>query len=393
MQVLRWSFISAASLAAVAQEMAHEGDPVCWEDGIPPEYCCGDDYGDAGMVGCVVVFSHLVVRCSSAKFDEFIEKRLPRHRVYLHSVSFDMEGRYWRVFVFLFLPSGTPSCWVMGFRYTRCCGVKKKKPYTPSARRSIKLSNPCDYIVVGAGSGGATVASRLETAYRVCLVEQNNDPDKYWSEGHPVGPKEKDWQYKFGRGVGGSTLINSGVYTRGNLEDYAEWGGEEYWGVNRTLELFKTLEHPASIPGYEVDYDYHPYRKNPAEKPAHATLVSSKRHELPPIFRAIADAWEENGLGKYRVDPHSSTEMTGLGGVWRWMGCGDDMDAACTPQRVSRWRYVGHERNHESVDVTLTKYHFENLPSTPPSNNFNLLSCATCTYGKFCFRFSRAKGG
>lgn len=65
--------------------------------------------------------------------------------------------------------------------------------------------------------------------------------------------------------------------------------------------------------------------------------------------------WEEGGLGRYRVDPHSDKDMEGLGGVWRFVGCADEMDAACTPQRVPRWRYIGHEREHQSVDHLLVK--------------------------------------
>ena len=47
--------------------------------------------------------------------------------------------------------------------------------------------------------------------------------------------------------------------------------------------------------------------------------------------------------------------MKGLGGTWRWMGCNDTMDVACMPQRVPRWRYVGHEREHQSANLMLSK--------------------------------------
>ncbi|CAD7975090.1 unnamed protein product [Amoebophrya sp. A25] len=294
-RILASATTTFAVLGGVSGELAIQGDPVCWEDGVPPEYCCGEDYGE----------------------------------------------------------TGTPSCWVMGFRYTRCCGVKKKKAYTPAARRSVKLSTPCDFIVVGAGSGGATVASRLETAYRVCIVEVTNDDKNQWTAGYPVGPK--NWKYTFGQGIGGSTLVNSGVYTRGNLEDYEEWGGDEFWGQNRTKELFKTLEAPEAVPGFDVDYEWHPHRRAPGTKPSKVSLISAEKHELPPVFRAVVNAWEKEGLGPYRVDPHSKPDMEGIGGTWRFSGCDGDMDAACSPQRVARWRYIGHEREHQSVDQLLTK--------------------------------------
>jgi len=64
-----------------------------------------------------------------------------------------------------------------------------------------------------------------------------------------------------------------------------------------------------------------------------------------------------NMPGGYRVDPHAQTNMAGLGGIWRLMGCGDELgaelDVSCSPQRVSRWRYVGHEREHQSANLKL----------------------------------------
>lgn len=158
----------------------YEGDPECWTPDITRRQCCNEKYGDAG----------------------------------------------------------TPSCWVEGFRFTKCCGVRRKEPYSPPARRSIDITHHCDFIVVGAGSGGATVASRLETAFRVCIVDVTNDPENKWTSTYHVG----EFNYAFGQGIGGSTLISSGVYTRGELKDYEEWGGEKYWNINRTLGLFRSIE-------------------------------------------------------------------------------------------------------------------------------------------------------
>ena len=122
------------SLLAPHVSAEYKGDDTCWLDGIPRNFCCDNQYKEAG----------------------------------------------------------TPSCWTPGFRYARCCGAKNRGPkYVPPSRRSIKLSTPCDYIVVGAGSGGGTVASRLETAFRTCIVEVTNDPKDQWTNGFPV----KDWKY------------------------------------------------------------------------------------------------------------------------------------------------------------------------------------------------------
>lgn len=104
----------------------------------------------------------------------------------------------------------------------------------------------------------------------------------------------------FGQGLGGSTLVNSGVFTRGNLDDYEEWGGEEYWSVNRTRELFKSIESPSSAPGLVSDgavrgdkwWEWHPARSPPGVKSSPATLVSPEKEELPAVFRRIAEKWD-----------------------------------------------------------------------------------------------------
>ena len=93
-------------------------------------------------------------------------------------------------------------------------------------------------------------------------------------------------------------MVNVGVYTRGNLEDYQRWGGEELWSVNRTLENFRELEASSSAPGYEVDYDYHPY-DNP--RGYQATLVSSDMNELNPLFKDLPTCQANQGQIIYNM--------------------------------------------------------------------------------------------
>lgn len=47
--------------------------------------------------------------------------------------------------------------------------------------------------------------------------------------------------------------------------------------------------------------------------------------------------------------------MEGISGTWRWVGCDDSVSSACTPQRVSRWRYISEDRPEQSADKLLTK--------------------------------------
>lgn len=58
------------------------------------------------------------------------------------------------------------------------------------------------------------------------------------------------------------------------------------------------------------------------------------RQELPPLFRQLIKAFESIQV-PFRLDPHGSATMHGVGGVWRSMGCGH---ARCWPARLPRLR-------------------------------------------------------
>lgn len=56
----------------------------------------------------------------------------------------------------------------------------------------------------------------------------------------------KQCVYPRGKGVGGSTLINGLVYSRGNRLDYDKWAeitGDERWSYRKVLPYFKKAEN------------------------------------------------------------------------------------------------------------------------------------------------------
>ncbi|MBS0642889.1 MAG: GMC family oxidoreductase N-terminal domain-containing protein [Acetobacteraceae bacterium] len=124
-----------------------------------------------------------------------------------------------------------------------------------------------DYVIVGAGSAGCVLATRLteDPSTRVILIEAGSkdhnplihvpagffkmlDHDKltwkYRSE-PDAGTNGRAIVYTRGRVVGGSSSINGLVYIRGQPEDYDHWAqqGNRGWSWDDCLPLFRAAEN------------------------------------------------------------------------------------------------------------------------------------------------------
>lgn len=135
-----------------------------------------------------------------------------------------------------------------------------------------------DYIVVGAGSAGCAVASRLAEGGQqsVALLEAGGSnlsplvnvpfacaltiprPNRhnyaYESETQPALAERRSYVPR-GRGLGGSSSINGMIYIRGTPSDYDGWAqrGCEGWSWSEVLPYFRRAECNERVAGRDDD--------------------------------------------------------------------------------------------------------------------------------------------
>ena len=124
------------------------------------------------------------------------------------------------------------------------------------------MNDTFDYIVIGGGSAGCVIASRLseDPAISVCLIEAGGS-DKSVLIQAPVGmvamlpTRINNWAFETepqpglngrrgyqprGKTLGGSSSINAMLYVRGHRQDYDQWAalGNQGWSYDEVLPYF-----------------------------------------------------------------------------------------------------------------------------------------------------------
>jgi choline dehydrogenase-like flavoprotein len=127
-------------------------------------------------------------------------------------------------------------------------------------------SRTYDYIVVGGGSAGSLIASRLtERSDRSVLLLEAGGWDRHWFLRVPFGVAKAwndprwNWSYRSapepgmngrvlfhprGKVIGGSGSINMMAFVRGHPREYDQWAqtGLSEWSWEKVLPYFKRLE-------------------------------------------------------------------------------------------------------------------------------------------------------